>query len=259
MKTLKEQLEDAKQLVIHLRAELRKVPSQRMRKREEQIRKREQKAERNRIIIQLHSEGKTDSELAKYFNIHIETLRDWRRGLGLECNRMSYDAKNLPRKIALTDITPMISFYLEGRTLQETGDKFGLSRERIRQILNENGVKPRKSPITISKRKTFKPTASERFWNSVDIKSEDECWEWQRTHNYPTTAPSISLRLRGFDHNVPTYRAAYYFTHGKPPKGLWLFAVCRNRFCCNPKHIVPKTPKEVCALRKPKQNKTRGL
>lgn len=63
----------------------------------------------------------------------------------------------------------LIRFYLEGHALRQTGARYSITYERVRQILNKTGIKPRKSSPSV---KQFKPrktqTSQERFWSLVD-------------------------------------------------------------------------------------------
>ena len=49
---------------------------------------------------------------------------------------MANPQRNLEREAVIC------ALYREGRTLQEVGDVFGLTRERVRQILRRAGVPP---------------------------------------------------------------------------------------------------------------------
>ena len=73
-----------------------------------------------------------------------------------------------------------------------------------------------------------------RFWSYVDIRSEDECWEWKRGRHrfgygvfYPQPRPNRG-RL--------THQFAYEVTKGSRG-ALFVLHKCDNPPCCNPAHL----------------------
>jgi len=77
-----------------------------------------------------------------------------------------------------------------------------------------------------------KYTGKERFWSKVDIKGEDDCWEWKRsltTEGYGQFG--VSGRMIG------AHRVAWELTNGLISKGMLILHDCDNKKCCNPKHL----------------------
>lgn len=77
----------------------------------------------------------------------------------------------------------------------------------------------------------------ERFWEKVDRRGEDECWEWIGTR---TSGNYGALRLAGT--MVASHRIAFALRCGAQSAGLLIHHDCHNRSCCNPRHLHLVTP-----------------
>lgn len=75
-----------------------------------------------------------------------------------------------------------------------------------------------------------------RLWSKVDVRGEDECWEW--------TACRSRLGYGQFKWRGSVKEAHLVVAEISGivvPEGMEIDHTCRNRACCNPKHLEPKT------------------
>jgi hypothetical protein len=75
-----------------------------------------------------------------------------------------------------------------------------------------------------------------RFWGKVDVRGEDECWEW--TAKTRSRAGYGAMRISSMGRNVVASRISCILAHGLPPEGLKnSLHSCDNPPCCNPRHL----------------------
>lgn len=80
-------------------------------------------------------------------------------------------------------------------------------------------------------------TVDERFWEKVDRRGPDECWEWLGARN-----PSGHGRFAPHHTNVPAHVYAYTSLIGPVPEDHpHLDHRCDNPGCVNPAHLEPAT------------------
>jgi hypothetical protein len=129
---------------------------------------------------------------------------------------------------------------LEGQTLRELSEKYQISRERVRQILERNGIRlSMKKPKLKFAPRFGRLTTRERFMKRVTRK--DDHWIFKTdhrregNHHRPYSHFVIRGRVR-YAHHV-----AFYLTHGRwPITTLRRDRVCDEPLCVSPKHWSEK-------------------
>lgn len=101
-----------------------------------------------------------------------------------------------------------------------------------------------------------KPT-EQRFWDQVDRRGPDECWEWLGTrvpHGYGTFSMGRKARLYA-------HRFSYEIANGPIPPGLEALHTCDHPACCNPAHLYAGTQKDNVQdmLNRNRANPPRGM
>lgn len=81
----------------------------------------------------------------------------------------------------------------------------------------------------------FKPlrnrTVEERFWEKVDKKGDNECWEWQGAKS------GGGYEYFGKCPTKRAHRVSYELTNGIIEEGLWVLHKCDNPARVNPNHL----------------------
>lgn len=133
----------------------------------------------------------------------------------------------------------IVQKYLEGDSLRKLSLEYSVSHERIRQILNLEGVQTRKrgkpEHAKVSRSRTFgKLTTRERFFTKVKKVADPvqgEHWVW--LGSWMVRRAYGRFMFRGKIHYA--HYAAYFLTKGKWPKGT-LRNTCAVECCVNPEH-----------------------
>ncbi|MCY7391790.1 MAG: HNH endonuclease [Leptolyngbyaceae cyanobacterium CAN_BIN12] len=77
----------------------------------------------------------------------------------------------------------------------------------------------------------------QRFWSKVDIRSDDECWNWTGNLTGSTGKSAQFNPLKsGLSHSAP--KTAYMLSKGEIPNRQTVRHLCSNMLCCNANHLV---------------------
>lgn len=78
----------------------------------------------------------------------------------------------------------------------------------------------------------------ERFWSKVDIKGENDCWEWKGRHRDKDSYGRFNVRHVSFR----THRIAWKISNKKEiPEEMCVCHSCNNPPYCNPEHLFLDT------------------
>jgi len=77
------------------------------------------------------------------------------------------------------------------------------------------------------------------FWDKVDIRGPDDCWEWTAFRNPKGYG---MFKVRPGDGYL-AHRISYFLEHGHNP-GAYCLHSCDNPPCCNPKHTFSGTQQD---------------
>lgn len=102
----------------------------------------------------------------------------------------------------------------------------------------------------IGRNQSSKMTVEERFWEKVDRRGDDECWEWQANKDKDGYG---FFWLNGKD--VKAHRTSWEFSNGTIEGGLHVLHECDNPGFVNPNHLFLGTHQENMD---DKNNKGRG-
>lgn len=99
----------------------------------------------------------------------------------------------------------------------------------------KNKSRSEKTKQKMSESRRNKP---EDVWEKIDIKNEDECWNWMGGLRRGYGRFMIEQKI------YQSHRIVFKLIYGDIPDGMLVCHSCNNTSCCNPKHLYLGTQSE---------------
>jgi hypothetical protein len=142
----------------------------------------------------------------------------------------------------------IVAMYFENHTTFEVGARFGISPERVRQIIQQMGYtsnvgKSRVIRETLNSSRFHLLTWREYFISKTGKTTETECWNWTGLI-HPNGYGLMSIQSKKYY----AHQLAFIYHYRRKPVGV-IRHKCDNPACCNPRHLQEGTHQQNIADR----------
>jgi hypothetical protein len=141
-------------------------------------------------------------------------------------------------------------YIIDKKTTTEIANVFQCTHKTITYWLNKFNIKIRHISECLKGKIKINPKT--RFWNKVNKKDKNKCWEWQAGKSNRYGAFKINGRTIG------AHIFSWEIHNGKIPDGLFVCHKCDNPGCVNPDHLFLGTNKDNCDDRDKKKRQAYG-
>jgi hypothetical protein len=114
-------------------------------------------------------------------------------------------------------------YWAEGLSSDAMAELAGCSDTNILNWVRRYGI--RRRPVG------GRMPVSERFWSKVDVRGENECWEWQAANDWHYGHIRVGNKME------KAHRVAWRIACGEIPEGMCVLHRCDNPSCVNPAHL----------------------
>ena len=93
------------------------------------------------VVLELYATRTRLDDIAEKVGVAPSTILSWLKHYGIALRPRGYCQPNIGALGKVTDEELARLYHSDQQTLQQIGDMFGISRERVRQVMEKRGIK----------------------------------------------------------------------------------------------------------------------